>query len=217
MRLFVILSSLCTVLLLGCNDSTESNGASTTIKDTVLNSEDSVELIKPIDYLYVTNEEEATAHIDSLFRNYSIENRSEYPFDSLNTKPSLLILRHQNLDTLQFYITYFFLKRYRYDLKIGHMSYEIRNYSLLSPKDYIMGVDSLADPLLYEFFRFYNPFEKDGISLDALMKKPVERISSHIVLDWIEENPQYKSYPLISDELDSIQSVKEWINTLEYP
>ncbi|UKN03795.1 hypothetical protein K6119_09860 [Paracrocinitomix mangrovi] len=94
------------------------------------------------------------------------------------------------------------------------MGHDIRDmYFLSNPKDYFMGIDTLADPILYEFFRFYNPYEEKGISLDSLMKKPIERIGSGIVLDWLEKNPRYKTYPLIREEIDSLQIVQKHCDT----
>ena len=213
MREFSLLA-LFIILLTSCDDSGELENQKSNDQDTVQVSKDSLELDKAVDYLYVTDEKSAISHIDSLFKNFSAEDTQGYPHDTINTKPALLILRNQNPDTLQFYLTYFFLKNYRYDLSHSNMGHEIRDqYFISNPKDYIMGIDTLADPILYEFFRLYNPFEEKGISLDSLMKKPTERIGSEIILDWLEKNPRYQNYKLISEELDSIQIIREHCDT----
>lgn len=126
---------------------------------------------------------QALFFIDSISKNYSLEDRHLMPIENKMTKISLLKLRNNNLDTLRYYLSLILLKRYVFHVNCCFQSYEIRNQPIINK----LGLDTLNNPILYEFFRFaandiYN------YPVDSLISKPKEIIKSSIIITYINKN-----------------------------
>ena len=138
---------------------------------------------------------DAISHLDSLVSFYNSESRHEFPFDSLKTKPSLLELRTNNEDTLKYYLTLLLIKKYKYHIECCNQGYELRNQN----SNKTVGIDTLADPMLYEFLRFSESFEDIGLPVNSLLNNRVEFMNSGIIMDWLNKETKY----LQSDSIKS--------------
>lgn len=93
------------------------------------------------------------------------------------------------------YLTLILVKLYRTHLKCCHQGYEIRN----KPRK---GIDSIADPLLYEFNLISKTFDNN---------KPIEFINSGIGHSWLEENKQLLKYDRLKKEYEEIEKIGDGI------
>jgi len=173
------------------------------------NSENKEELFFDIDSLISTenkelNPQESINHLDSLVMNYSSADRHSYPYDSVWTKSAFIILK--DTDTLEYYITLLMLKKYRFQMECCNQGYELRNLSL---KSNTKGLDTLSNPVLYEFLKFSNSFDKKGYTIDSLLLKPIEFMNSSMILDWLDKKPKYLEYPRIKSEYEQIIEINK--------
>ncbi len=98
------------------------------------------------------------------------------------------------------YLTLLYLKIYRGHLQCCHQSYELR-------KNVSGGIDSLSDPLLYEYnfiTRFYNS------------NKPIEMIGSGLADVWVEHNRRLLKDPQIKKEYDIIKTIQNNMEKGDY-
>lgn len=90
------------------------------------------------------------------------------------------------------HLTLILVKLYKEHLKCCHQGYELRN------KVSIVGIDSIADPLLFEFNLVSKIFDN---------KKPIEFINSAIAFSWVEQNKQLLDYKKLKSEYDKIKKI----------
>lgn len=126
---------------------------------------------------------QALFFIDSISVGYSFEDRHKMPVENSMTKASLLTLRNNNLDTLKYYLSLILLKRYTFHVDCCGQSYEVRNL----PNNNKLGLDTTNNPILYEFFRF-SVDDIYNCSIDTLINKPREIITSSIIIRYIKKN-----------------------------
>ncbi len=96
------------------------------------------------------------------------------------------------------YLTLVFLKIYHSHLICCHQSYEIRNGIILD-----VAIDSLTDPLLYEFNRI------TGVLVE---QQQVEFLSSSFAYDRVKENNDLMKSALIRSEVVAIDKLVRRIN-----
>lgn len=104
-------------------------------------------------------------------------------------------LRHSDSASHKRYLTVVFLKLYLDHLRCCHQSYEVRNKIGGS-------IDSLADPLVYEYNLATGLFD---------MNKPIEFINSGIGETYVKKNRQLAEYPEIKELLNRMKPVKDSI------
>ncbi len=92
------------------------------------------------------------------------------------------------------YLTLIYLKIYRGHLQCCHQSYELRT------KTNSMGIDSIADPLLFEYNLIIKQFDKD---------KRIEMINSSMADSWVEKNKYLLSDDQIKKEYRLIKSIQK--------
>jgi len=102
-------------------------------------------------------------------------------------------LRHSDCISHKRYLTVIFLKLYLDHLRCCHQSYEVRSK---------MGgsIDSVADPLVYEYNLATRVFNTD---------KPIEFINSGIADTYVEKNKYLAEYPEIKELLYKMKPVKD--------
>lgn len=89
------------------------------------------------------------------------------------------------------YLSLIFVKVYRAHLLCCNQSYELRTY-----ENHRTGIDSITDPLLYEF---------NGITKTFDPHAPIEMISSAIPYTWIKTHGYLRDDPAIKKELAIIK------------
>ena len=99
------------------------------------------------------------------------------------------------------YLTLLYLKIYRGHLQCCHQSYEIR------VKPYVVGIDSIADPLVFEFNLITKQFDNN---------KRIEMITSGLAHSWVESNKRLLKYDLIKKEYKTIKEIEENITKRKY-
>jgi len=97
------------------------------------------------------------------------------------------------------YLTLVYLKIYRGHLQCCHQSYELR-VNLNS-----IGIDSITDPLLFEYNLITNQFDNN---------KRIERISSGIADSWVNKNKKLLSYDKIEGEYKIIKTIQRNIENI---
>ena len=90
------------------------------------------------------------------------------------------------------YLTLILVKVYRTHLKCCHQGYELRNNT------HGKGIDSIADPLLYEF----NLISKIYDNINR-----IEFINSAIGHTWLEENKQLLEYDKLKKEYLEVEKI----------
>jgi hypothetical protein len=93
------------------------------------------------------------------------------------------------------YLTLIFLKLYRAHMQCCHQSYELRKNSAAN-------IDSISDPLLYEYNLATRQFNPD---------KRIEFVSSHIAQSWVDSNRYLLKYNQIRMEYDKIKKIEDSI------
>lgn len=148
--------------------------------------------------------QESIIHLDSLVSSYNIELKHKFPFDSHITKPAIYKLRSENEDTLKYYLTLLMIKKYKFHIECCRQGFELRN-----PKSgHSVGVDSLIDPMLYEFLRFSESYDQYGYTIDSLLTKRFEYMNSSIIMHWIEKEPKYIQYDSINGYYNYIKEIE---------
>ncbi len=133
--------------------------------------------------------------------NYKPVSNSEFGIATLTNIPDSIVysfrqLRlHSNNEYVK-YLTLILVRVYRTHLKCCHQGYEMRN------KPSGKGIDSIADPLLYEFNLISKTFENN---------KPIEFINSGIGHSWLEENKQLLKYDRLKKEYEEIEKIGDGI------
>lgn len=126
--------------------------------------------------------------------NYVPDTSTEKGFDRMSTFPDSIISAFKSLRTdrknQEKYLTLLYLKIYRGHLQCCHQSYELR-------KNTSKGIDSIADPLLYEFNLITKAYKSSN---------PIEIVGSSIAFFWVEKNKRLLSYDKIKREYDIIQT-----------
>ena len=97
------------------------------------------------------------------------------------------------------YLTLVFLKIYRTHLRCCRQGYELRNH--ISKKE---NIDSLSDPLLYEFNLISKLFDNS---------QRIEFINSGIPHIWVEKNKKLLEYDRINKEYKEIEKISKNILT----
>lgn len=92
------------------------------------------------------------------------------------------------------YLTLIYLKIYRGHLQCCHQSYELRT------KPNSIGIDSIADPLLFEYNLITKQFDND---------KRIEMITSGIADTWVEKNKNLLSDDQIKKEYRLIKTIQK--------
>lgn len=95
------------------------------------------------------------------------------------------------------YLTLLYLKIYRGHLQCCHQSYEIRKTIRQD-----IGIDSISDPLLYEFNLITKQFDS---------RKRIEMISSGIADNWLTKNKQLLEYDKINSQYKLIRTIEKQI------
>jgi hypothetical protein len=104
-------------------------------------------------------------------------------------------LAYQNNEAANKYLTLIFLKLYRSHMQCCHQSYELREGS-------IEKIDSVKDPLLYEFNRvakFYNDNERPEFISSGISKAYVD--SNQYLLQYDKINLEYKKIQKVEDSI----------------
>jgi hypothetical protein len=140
-----------------------------------------------VNYTNNISQKESIVHIDSLVNNYTSEYRHTYPFDSLRTKSALLKLRTNNDDTLKYYLTLLMIKKYKYQIECCRQGYELRDPNTLNK----VGLDTLNNPILFEFLRFSKSYDHVGYPIDSLLNHRFEFMNSGIIMTWLQNEPKY--------------------------
>jgi len=105
------------------------------------------------------------------------------------------VLRHTDSSAHKRYVTVVLLKLYLDHLRCCHQSYEIRENPSIS-------VDSVADPLLYEFV----------LATKMLgLHEHQEFISSGIALTYVKENNELLRYPEVKQVMSEIKPIEDSI------
>ena len=195
---FVLL--LCDFLLCQCFRNNESE-----ILENIVPSKELPKLDSEILTKMPITPEDALSHFDSLSENYRYEARHSWPYDKSITKEATLILRAYDIDTLQYYLTLILIKKYRFQLECCEQGYELRT----SPINGNIGLDTIANPLLYEFLRSSHSFDNKGYPIDSLLVKPFEFMNSGVVImTFLKENPSFLKYSKIKDEYELIEDLR---------
>ena len=82
-----------------------------------------------------------------------------------------------------------------------HQSYELR------VKPFVLGIDSIADPLVFEFNLITKQFDNN---------KRIEMITSGLAHSWVESNKRLLKYDLIKKEYKTIKEIEENITKRKY-
>ena len=90
------------------------------------------------------------------------------------------------------YLVLILVKVYRTHLKCCHQGYELRKNA------YYMGIDSIADPLLYEFNLISKTYDR---------AKPIEFVHSGIGQTWLDENKYLLEYDTLKREDKEIEKI----------
>ncbi len=101
-----------------------------------------------------------------------------------------------NKEEQEKYLTLLYLKIYTGHLICCHQSYELRK----NPN--AIGIDSLADPLLYEYNLITHQFNQN---------KRIEFVSSALAYSWIEKNNYLLSYEPIKKEYNKLKRIEKGI------
>lgn len=117
--------------------------------------------------------------------------------NKMNSFPDSIIKAFKELRTdrenQEMYLTLIYLKIYRGHLQCCHQSYELR----ANPNP--LGIDSITDPLLFEYNLITKQFDND---------KPIELISSDIAYSWVDKNKRLLSFEHIKKEYTIIQTIR---------
>lgn len=92
------------------------------------------------------------------------------------------------------YLTLLYLKIYRGHLQCCHQSYELR----VKPNS--IGIDSIADPLLFQYNLIIKQFDNN---------KSIEMITSNIADTWVEKNKNLLTYDQIKKEYKIIKTFQK--------
>ena len=200
LRKLIIVLLFCDFFLYQCDTNGDSEGLENKISSKELPKFDSEILTKmPITL------EVALSHFDSLSENYSYEARHSWPCDKSITKEATLILRAYDIDTMQYYLTLILIKKYRFQLECCEQGYELRT----TPMNGNRGLDTIANPLLYEFLRSSHSFDNKGYPIDSLLVKPFEFMNSGVVImTFLKENPSFLKYSKIKNEYELIEDLE---------
>ncbi|HMU45556.1 MAG TPA: hypothetical protein PKC72_04260 [Chitinophagaceae bacterium] len=105
---------------------------------------------------------------------------------------SIKALRQSSNNEFEKYLTLVLLKIYRCHLTCCNQGYELRN------RTSAVGIDSIADPLLFEFNLVAKTFDNN---------KPIEFINSAIAFSWVQENKKLLDYNKLKSEYDKIKKI----------
>lgn len=124
--------------------------------------------------------------------NYRPISSSESGIALLNNIPDSIVysfkqLRLHGRSEYEKYLTLIFLKIYRTHLQCCHQGFELRNSIKKG------NIDSLTDPLLYEFNLISNFFDNSNT---------IEFINSGISINWLEKNKKFLEYDEIKKEYE---------------
>ncbi len=154
--------------------------------------------------------QESSQTIDNLSRvrqfaeNFTSDTTEQSRFNKTFTFPDSVVMAFKSLrsDSInqEKYLTLLYLKIYRRHLQCCHQSYELRENSA-------GGIDSIADPLLYEYNRITNFFDSN---------KSIERIGSGFAEAWVEKNKRLLSYDKIKQEYKTIKTIQHNIEKGDY-
>ena len=195
---YFIFIVLCFILFTSCNSEKDNKATEERIEADTL-----IIITEPI-RTEINTSEDAIGHLDSIVSTYSIEQRHEYPIDSILTKKALLKLRYENEDSLKCYVTWFMLRKYRFHLECCNQGYNLRS-DMGNSK-----IDSLSEPILYEFLLFSDSFEGNNVT------KEMEFINSGIAMTYLEENLDLLDFDPIAREYDKLLKIFELMDDPDF-
>ena len=128
--------------------------------------------------------------------NFTPDTTTENGFDKMFTFPDSVVTAFKSLrldrPNQEKYLTLLYLKIYRGHLQCCHQSYELR-------KNPSKGIDSITDPLLYEYNLIIKLFDSN---------KSIEMVGSGIAHNWVEKNKGLLSYDKIKREYKIIKTIQ---------
>jgi hypothetical protein len=133
-------------------------------------------------------------------KNYQPDSSSYRGIGKLENIPDSVVqafkvIRRTDTASHERFLTLIFLKLYLDHLRCCHQSYEVRNNPGRS-------IDSVADPLLYEFIVSTRLFD---------FTEHVEFVSSAIGETWVSKNPALLGYPEIKEVVSKMRPVEDSI------